>query len=561
MLFVSSRTIRNDIKILDQTLQQNGANILGSRGYGYRLQVFNDEKFKTFIEGLMFDQDRVPVEPEDRVKFLVDKFLLSTNYLKIEDITEELFVSRSTLQNDLRDVKVILNKYGLHLDKRPNYGLKITGDEKDIRFAISEEIYKRDFAKPTQNKYSESMFLSTEQIDIIHQIVLSHMRETDINLSDIALSNLVIHIAIACKRIEQDHYVSSNSISINEIIDSTEYSIAIQLLKEVEKELDLSFPDEEIYYVTMHLLGTKIFSSQHWQAVTSQMDASIVETVRLMIQQVSHHLKLDLENDHELFAGIAVHLKPTIHRYRYGMNIRNPILDAIKENYPLAFEAGVIAGKVIEDHQNITVNENEIGYLALHFGAAMERTKLDNKRKKCLIVCTTGIGSSQLLLYKLRTNFSNKLDIIRTTELHNLNLYIDEVDFIISTVPLPSDIHMPHVVVSTILGEQDIHSIEQHIDNKRNNVVEKYLESSNIFMNQPLTSPTEVIQFLGEQLIDKGIVRSNFIESVLERERAAPTSYGNLVAIPHPLEPQSNQTFWSFCILNEPFNGEKTQFK
>ncbi|MCH1922253.1 PRD domain-containing protein, partial [Shewanella sp. A3A] len=92
----------------------------------------------------------------------------------------------------------------------------------------------------------------------------------------------------------------------------------------------------------------------------------------------------------------CLHLKPAMNRYRYGMNLRNPMLDAIKANYPVAFETAVLAGLVLEQETGLHVEENEIGYLALHFGAAMERSKLQHAPKRCMIVCASGIGSARL---------------------------------------------------------------------------------------------------------------------------------------------------------------------
>ncbi|WP_208588529.1 BglG family transcription antiterminator [Gracilibacillus suaedae] len=550
ILQVSSRTVRNDIKILENVLQKNGAHILAERGQGYQLQIKDNSLFKSYIESLLFEKGRVPVEPEDRIKFLVEKFLLQSDYIKIEDLVEELFVSRSTLQKDLKDVKVILDKYKLTLEKRPNYGLKVSGDEKKIRYAISEELFKRDQMMPTDQ--SSKMLLPKEQMDRIQQIVLKHLRKNQLNLSDIALSNLVVHIAIACRRIEQNQYITSQSINYQDILNTKEHKIAAELLNEAEQALQITFPDAEIHYVTLHLLGTKIFLTDQKNSSLHDFEDPMLETARSLINKVDEQLGLGIKEDKELLAGIVVHLKPAIHRYRNGMNIRNPVLEAIKENYPVAFEAGVIAGKVIEQKQNIKIDENEIGYIALHFGAAIERTKLEKKPKRCLIVCTTGVGSSQLLLYKLRTKFANKISILGTTELHNLEQYESNVDLIISTVPLPDDLDIPYVIVSTILGEQDINLIEKQLDNRCEDIVDKYLNPAHIFLNQNFHSSEEVIRFVGRKLTEEGLVNDTFSESVLEREKAASTSYGNLVAIPHPLVPQSNRTFWVFCVLQNP---------
>src|SRR5699024_5484805 len=97
--------------------------------------------------------------------------------------------------------------------------------------------------------------------------------------------------------------------------------------------------------------------------------------------------------------GLGLHLKPAIKRHKYVMNFRNPMLADSKKNYPLAFEAGVIAGLSIESKIGIEINENEIGYLALHIGAAIERRKYKSGPKRCLIVCASGLGTAQLIYY------------------------------------------------------------------------------------------------------------------------------------------------------------------
>lgn len=235
------------------------------------------------------------------------------------------------------------------------------------------------------------------------------------------------------------------------------------------------------------------------------------------------------------------------------MNVRNPILSAIKENYPIAFEAGIIAGKIIEERHNIEIDENEVGYIAMHFGAAIERSKLNIRPTRCLIVCTSGMGSSKLLFYKLRAKMGDHITIVGTTELYNLDSYSEQdIDLIISTVPLPDNMTIPHVVVSTILDSKDLARISEYLEESGGDIVARYLDSAFIFIDKKLATPEEVIAFLGEKLLEKGKVKDTFVSSVLSREKAASTSYGNLVAIPHPMNPQSDHTFWSVCILNEP---------
>jgi lichenan operon transcriptional antiterminator len=557
---VTSRTVRNDLKVIDHFLSSEslGASIKSLKGKGYILEVENEQVFNEYLKSCIEEDEQLPIEPEDRVHFLVKKFLLESHFIKIEDLADELYVSRSTLQNDLRDVKVVLDRYNLCLEKRPSYGLKVIGKEKDIREAISDLLFKR-VSVSLEHLLPEGWELPLDDVNLIRHIVLEHLRGVKLNLSDIALNNLVVHIAIACHRVKTEQYVTLVNKDRAMIMEKPEFQVAEAIIKDIEQALNINFPSVEISYVAMHLLGTKLFLDQTTLPPKEAFDEQIMETVERMVNLVSKTLDLDIEQDKELKAAVAIHLKPAIHRYKYKMAIRNPMLEAIKTNYPLAFDAGVIASKVIEEHYKIKVDEHEIGYIALHFGAAIERAKMKTKPKRCLIVCTTGLGSAQLLLYKMRAKFGNQLTIVGTTELHRLNEYNSKsIDFIVSTVPLPKDINVPYVVVSTLLGGNELSEIETMIGRERS-IIDNYVDESFIDVRLELDTMHDCLWYLSEKLTQKGLVSQGYAVSVLEREAIATTNFGNLVAIPHPLEPHTNKTFWSILTLKEPITWGDSQ--
>lgn len=71
------------------------------------------------------------------------------------------------------------------------------------------------------------------------------------------LNNLIIHIAIACKRIRTENYVSLFPKDMDHILHQKEYQAAEAIVKELESKLSVTFPKDETAYITMHLLGTK----------------------------------------------------------------------------------------------------------------------------------------------------------------------------------------------------------------------------------------------------------------------------------------------------------------
>src|SRR5699024_3996900 len=111
-LQVSSKTIQTDKKELGKLLDNDIAYIESYRGKGYRINVINEDGFKQFLQKAVAKNNQVvPTEPEDRIQFLMEKLLLQSSYIKMDVLAEELFISRSTLQSDLKNVRKILKRY------------------------------------------------------------------------------------------------------------------------------------------------------------------------------------------------------------------------------------------------------------------------------------------------------------------------------------------------------------------------------------------------------------------------------------------------------------------
>jgi len=57
-------------------------------------------------------------------------------------------------------------------------------------------------------------------------------------------------------------------------------------------------------------------------------------------------------------------------------------------------------------------------------------------------------------------------------------------------------------------------------------------------------------------------IPDNFQELVEEREQIAPTGFGTMVAIPHPIRPVTKKTIWAVCTLKRPvqWGDSRVQF-
>lgn len=550
---VTVRTIREDVKQLDAILTGHGARIDSLMGKGYRLVINDERSFHHFLNANFGESGQmIPETPEERVSYMIRRLLLNNGYVKLEHLADEMYVSKSTVQNDLKPVKEQLGKYDIKLISRPNYGLKVSGQEIKLRFCLAETVFARN--TPGEIPEESVLPLPRKELDRIQQIILREINKYQITMADISVNNLLIHIAIALKRIKKGNHVTLYQAEMRDILSQKEYIVANHIVKEIEHRFQTDFPKEEIAYIAIHLSGTKMLFKTYdqEQLVDHIVDQEILHLVHTTLAKVEEKLELDLKQDRELIMGLGLHLKPALNRYKFGMNIRNPMLEDIKKNYPLAFDAGVIAGMTIEEETGIRMNENEIGYLALHFGVAMERKKSPAAPKRCLIVCASGLGTAQLIYYKIRNRFGKKLDVAGTTEYYNLHRYnLRNIDFIVSSIPISEPLPVPVIEVNAIMGDHDLSRIESLIIDKKENA-STYFKEDLLFLGKRFSSKNEVLAFMHEQLLEKGLVDPDFLEAIYEREQVAPTAYGNLVAIPHPITPKSSNTFLSVCTLQKP---------
>lgn len=548
-------------------LNDNGASIKSVRGLGYKLVVESEQDFRKFLQDNFHEgkEEIIPTLREGRVHYIIKRLLLTDKYLRLEDLADELFISRSTIANDFKEVKERLGKFDIKVEKKSNHGLRLNGEEVKLRFCMSEFLFSRQLDQ-TELIYDPAALISSEELSVIRSIIIEEIKEADITLSDISLNNMVVHIAIACKRIRDGNYVSVFLQEQEELARQKEYAVSKRIVQKIEVLLYVTFPETEISYITIHLLGTKLMT-QHTlndSEITNYIDESILELTRKMLAEMEHKMRLGIGEDKELFIGLSLHLKPALNRFHFNMNLRNPMLDEIKTNYPIPFEAGVVAAGVLKKELGYDIKENEIAYLALHIGAALERKKAIINKKRCMIVCASGVGSASLLYYKLKSQFHADLDIIGTTELYKVkDLDFTKIDLIISTIPIKEELPVSVIQVNTILGEKDYTKINQQLfvreDHKNISV---YMKEELVFLQKNFDTKEETLCFLEKELMKTGLIDSEFMKSVKERETVSPTCFGNLVAIPHPIVPQTEETFWAFCTLQKPIDwgGKNVQF-
>ncbi|MFV0393037.1 MAG: BglG family transcription antiterminator [Coprobacillaceae bacterium] len=561
VLNVTSRTLRNDLKQYKSTLNENGIEIISRHGVGYQLHISNEAKYYQFIEKTMKEESQnqlvIPIYPEDRIQYLIRKLLTQEEYIKIEDLCEEIFVSRSTLTNDLKEVKQRLQYFRLDIESKPAHGIKVIGSEFHKRSCISQYFFHVD---GTDNSFLDRAKASSPKQEEIAQLLYETMVDEVFKLTDIGFQNLVIHIMIALLRLEEK--ITSDSITYeNHMLDTKEYQMSKVLCKKLEEKFQVTFPDIEQYYIALHLSGKKAMQYTSSSRYLNNQNEKLLQQI---FDSINQRYQMNLSTDIELYTSLALHFQPMMNRLKYGMNIQNPLLKQIKQENIEAFEISIQVAHIIEEETTYIVSENEIGYIALHFALAIERYRNQTTKKNVIIVCASGMGSSQILLHKVRQKFKDSIENIYVTELYELpSIKQEEFDFILSTVPITFETRIPTIHVQYFLDDQDSYHIQEAIliSDEKLSFVDKYFNEQLFFTDLIGKSKEEIIHQMCIRTNKIKDLPNNFEEEVIRREMYSATEFGNSIAMPHTMHPMTKETFVSVGILQKPIKWQNQTVK
>lgn len=566
-LMIRPRTLREDIRKYKDTIEKKAGAIIDSKpNAGYCLKVIDENLFNTYLKSLLqmesTSQYLIPVHQEERINYIIRYFLGNSDYIKIGDLADEIYVSRSTLNTDLKEVKQRMAFFHLELEARAGYGLKIKGTEKDIRSCIAQYFYHFD---DYDDKYMSGMGVNSNYIDQeafnhIKNIIYDTISNYEFKLTDFGFQNLAIHILIATSRIMGKTYVKE----VFEDIPDQDHLIEMKIANEIASGLNSFFgihiPNSEIHYIAIHLMGKRALKKNDADIIMDKQSMQLMDTILEDIKQVFH---IDFSHDLDLYSMLTLHLQPMLNRLQYGLKITNPLVEQIKKDNPLAFEISVLAGKTISQSLHTSIDESEMGYLALHFALALERL---NKpiQKNIIIVCASGAGSSQILLYKVKSKFKDYLNNVLVSEAYQLpNIHQEDYDFILSTIPLPFKTTIPVIQVQYFLDNEDIEHLNTILIHNTEDIdfIESCFKEEFFFKDIVGETKEEVIKNMCHRINKHYPLPSSFYDLVLEREKVSPTEFGNRVALPHPIKTVLDKTFVAVAILDKPIKWDKLYVK
>ena len=375
-LGVSSKTAQGMVKDLREKLQKNGADILARTHHGYLLQVNDRALFETLSSGENAAAHFIPSGSEERIHYLLVLLLGQVDYVKLDDVSEELYVSKYTISGDLHQVEEELAKYHLSILRRPNYGIRITGREIDIRNCTAHVLANYNNMMPDGGAGYRNM------AQRISQCLMSAMHKHALHFSEINFRNLVNTIFATIHRALQHAFIPLLEEDSAPDINENVYAAAHYLAELLEAQFDIRLPEPEVLFLALNIAGKCNYSSADREDENVVIAPEIMALVDDMLESIYESFKLDYGTNFLLRINLGQHLVAMDIRLRYGMPIENPLLCEVQKHYSLAYALAEQAAIPLHRHYGRNVSEDEIGFLAYIFQLTLEQERKGFEKKE-----------------------------------------------------------------------------------------------------------------------------------------------------------------------------------
>ena len=546
-LNISSRTVLREMPKIEEWLDENGFNFIKKPGVGLIIDE-NLENQQLILELLEVENIQKEYTKEERKRIILGELLVNKEPLKLFYFTNQLKVSEGTLSNDLDGVEAWLKEFDIKLIRKQGLGIYLEGNENNYRKVLADILYKtldekelikllkKSLNNPnTENSIEFSIenrmlnFIDKTIIRDIEKIVSDLENKCNFKLIDSDYIGLVVHISLAVQRIKNGEKISMDKDSLSELELLPEFAVATEITNELEKIFIIEIPKDEIGYITMHLKGARLRLNK----VENDIDLDNLDIKQIsnyIISEVEKDFNIEILNKQKLSKDIYNHLVPAVSRMTMKLNIRNPLLENIKEQYKEIYDSCENACEILKKITKVDkIPESEVAYIAMHIAAAIEEN-IKSENLSVVIACPTGIGTSRLLAVNIKKEYQN-LDIKSSISAINIDtdkLKNEGIDFIISTVEL--DVDYKHICLNPMFLQKDKIKLKEFIhryskDRIFKKIAKKEVKCDKDKIKSITNLGTEIISIIEEVKVRE----INYVESVNDLIGIASSIFANNV--------------------------------
>lgn len=459
---VTIRTIRKDIKEINNSVKPYDVKVDSNIKKGYFLDKNSKDILKenNFIRKVL-DYEYIietPSLPVDRQMYILLK-LTTKKYIYVEELSEALYVSVATVNNDITSInRWLKKKLKLGVSYSLNDGITLKANEKEKRNIISWILAIR-INISTVSKYWSYLFEDKDVISVsreIYHIVDAETKKYNYYLSGHSSQLLCYEILVAIKR-QKLGFGLDDSNSKNDML----MPVMIAIRKKVEEKLEVNLSKLDWLNLQQYFKSRQFLKGTDIKNIETDEAVCVVEEFLIIICQ---KFKIDLSHDPDNKYKLILYIAPMINRIKYRHCISNSIDEKVVKSHKTEFAMASEMGDIIKKKLNLDIGKIDLAYITLHL---VSMCGIHNHKLNIIIVCDYDESVVSFIEASIKSCFGEKLEISSFYDYQGF-MYEDEdnlknVDLIITTSTIADITNIPFIRINPEVEQNDIDMITEYL--------------------------------------------------------------------------------------------------
>lgn len=429
LISVSPRTVKTDMLLLKDSIAKIGAELVTRKGVGYSINIISHELFDPFYEQLVYYRLLMGTFLNDRIArfvYIARTLVASDDYIKIEDIADEMYLSNSSIKQEMKAIYSFLNSYHLQIDSKAGKGIKVTGSEENRRLAIVELVvnrYHKIKVTDSSENYARILSCSEDLRQKIRRNFLKTFRVSGIYALDDETLHFAFYLVVLMNRVRDGHTIKLNQDVYQELIDLDEYKVACNVIDNL-KEIDgFDVSTHETAFIALMFHSMRDIKANE----VDQSKPNYIETLSLVneiIHQLNYTWDIDFNELDKFKENLIAKLVPIIAQIKYGLSSNQRVVADMSAHEigssPLSIEISRTIMRIIETRYFCRLNSRLLTKIAFVVYSSISRVKFDIKKMRLLTVSTGGKEASLELIERINIRFQNMIESNDAVELYEI---------------------------------------------------------------------------------------------------------------------------------------------
>ena len=480
-LNLTLRQIRYGMREIEDWLKRQQVPLVYTPRAGLQLNCTAEQQTRLLTELLSPTKFQLILMPEQRQQLLVLFLLAAQDSLILQQLQDDLIISRMTVLKDLETIEEWLRRFKLEIARRQHRGYWIEGNELAKRQALAALLWG-DIDQPIMSvQPARSViftldgdgnflpaarqvndFLKSLDFNRAQTAIATAELELDVRFTEEAVTLITLAVALQSQRVAIGQHLDWQPDDLNWIKTQVVWPVSQKLATEFWPHLSEQVCIEEAAALSLQFLSNARDVS--WP-ITPETDLAFHDLIISLMQTIAQECgSAQLAHDEMLYEGLDVLLMPAYARQRFGLWSPAWSANTLLSEDETTVERKV-ASKVAENLLVATgfpLPANVLEDLVLLLRAAIVRAE-PHRVRHILVVCPSGMATTQLLVARLKTRFLSR-DTFEVLPIRELSTErIARADLLITTVPLtlPSTPSVEVIQVHPMLKSEDIAALSR----------------------------------------------------------------------------------------------------